>query len=237
MSPVMSPTPLFDAYATSYDDALNHALAVTGSDKDHFCKERLAWLACCLRQAGVRPRTGLDYGCGNGSSTPLLAQTFNLENAVGVDVASKIIDSARARYAMRGVRFSTVAEHPGQEEFDIAYCNGVFHHIPKSDRPDAIAYVHRCLRPGAFFSLWENNPWSPAARYVMSRCEFDKDAVMLTPGESRMLLAKSSFEIVRTDFLFVFPEFLRVLRPLERMAVKAPIGAQYQVLARKSPAA
>ena len=41
------------------------------------------------------------------------------------------------------------------------------------------------------------------------------------------------FRVLRTDYLFIFPASLRVLRPLEAMARRAPLGAQYQVLCAK----
>ena len=89
------------------------------------------------------------------------------------------------------------------------------------------------MQPGGLFSLWENNPWNPATHLVMSRCEFDEDAQMLTPGRTRKLLRAGGFEIVRTDFRFIFPHSLRALRPLEDLVFRAPLGTQYQILARK----
>ncbi len=231
----MSETPLFDVYAESYDDALNHALAVTGADKNYYCEQRMAWIRQCLSVLGVQPRRGMDYGCGNGSSTPLLASCLSLDAVVGVDVAPKIIAKAREQYSASHARFTTVADDIEAAAFDVVYCNGVFHHIPPQERPAAMAYVHRCLRPGGVFALWENNPWSPAARYVMARCAFDEDAQMLTPGDTRDLLQRAGFDILSTDFLFIFPEFLNILRPLEQIVRQLPLGAQYQVLARKQP--
>ncbi len=229
----MSGTQLFDVYAESYDEALNHALAVTGADKNYFCEQRLAWLRKCLSVLGEKPRRGMDYGCGNGSSTPFLASTLELEEVVGVDVAHKIIAKAREQNRSGNARFAVVSEETAAAQFDVVYCNGVFHHIPPTERPATIAYVHRSLRPGGVFALWENNPWSPAARYVMARCAFDKDAQMLTPSLTRSLLRRAGFEILATDFLFIFPEFLKGLRFLEQAAHKLPLGAQYQILARK----
>ena len=49
------------------------------------------------------------------------------------------------------------------------------------------------------------------------------------------LLRNSGFTIVRSDFLFIFPEFLNLFRPLEPWVSKLPLGGQYQVLARKMP--
>jgi len=48
-----------------------------------------------------------------------------------------------------------------------------------------------------------------ATRYVMSRCAFDEDAILISPREARALLMRAGFEIVRTDFRFIFPRALR----------------------------
>ncbi|MGH9680168.1 MAG: class I SAM-dependent methyltransferase, partial [Candidatus Acidiferrales bacterium] len=102
-----------------------------------------------------------------------------------------------------------------------------------SERASALAIVHSALRVGGLFSFWENNPWSLATRYVMSRCTFDRDAILLSPPEARGLLRDVGFEILRTDFRFIFPRALRALRKFEDLAYRVPLGAQYQILCRK----
>jgi hypothetical protein len=47
------------------------------------------------------------------------------------------------------------------------------------------------------------------------------------------LLRSCGFEILRTQFLFVFPRALAKLRPLEPALARFPLGAQYLVLAKK----
>jgi hypothetical protein len=96
-----------------------------------------------------------------------------------------------------------------------------------------VADIARSPRPGGLFAFWENNPWNPGTRYVMSRIPFDRDAVTLIPPEARQLLQKAGFEILRTDFLFIFPGVLKWLRWIEPSISHLPFGAQYQVLARK----
>jgi hypothetical protein len=81
--------------------------------------------------------------------------------------------------------------------------------------------------------MWENNPWSPAARFVMSRIPFDRDAVMVWPGEARRLASLAGLSVVRTDYAFVFPNVLRFLRRIEPSLSGFPLGAQYQVLSQK----
>jgi hypothetical protein len=39
--------------------------------------------------------------------------------------------------------------------------------------------------------------------------------------------------VIRTDYLFFFPGYFSWLHPLEKWLIKVPLGAQYQVLARK----
>jgi hypothetical protein len=47
------------------------------------------------------------------------------------------------------------------------------------------------------------------------------------------LLSQGGFEIIRTDYLFVFPAVLRWFRSIEPLVSQLPFGAQYQVLCRK----
>jgi hypothetical protein len=101
------------------------------------------------------------------------------------------------------------------------------------EHSDALALVNGALRPGGLFSFWENSPWSPATRYVMSRCAFDRDAITLTPPEARVLMRGSGFQVLRTDFRFIFPRALRAFRRIEDFVYRVPFGAQYQILCRK----
>jgi hypothetical protein len=39
--------------------------------------------------------------------------------------------------------------------------------------------------------------------------------------------------VLLTDFQFVFPRVLRLLRPIESTGARCPLGAQYMVLCRK----
>jgi trans-aconitate methyltransferase len=150
----------------------------------------------------------------------------------GVDVSAASLETARKMHKRDGTTFALI-EEPIGPTFDLAFCNGVFHHIPVAERHAAAAYVHEALVPGGFFALWENNPWNPGTRYVMSRVPFDRDAITLTPPQSRRMLRDAGFDIVRTDYLFVFPHLLRAFRPLERVLAPLPLGGQYLVLARK----
>jgi SAM-dependent methyltransferase len=223
----------FDEYASEYDEALDEALNVSGEDKDYFARGRVQWLAGLLQRRGFRARTILDFGCGTGSAVPHLQKILASERVLGVDVSARSIEVARQQHGGSNTEFALVRDRVPDGSADLAFCNGVFHHIPVAERVAAVAYVRDSLRPGGLFALWENNPWNPGTNYVMSRCRFDRDAVTIAPPGARRMLRDGGFEIIRTDFLFVFPRLLRGLRWIEPGVSRLPFGAQYEVLARR----
>jgi len=226
-------SPGFDEYATDYDTALHQGLSATGEDKLYFAKGRIEWLARCLRPLGERPETTMDFGCGTGSSVPYLLELIGSHAVLGLDLSERSLEVARRENDPQRSRFMQLRQYEPKGEIDLAFCNGVFHHVPVDKRPSTIAYIYDSLRTGGLFALWENNPWNPGTRYVMSRIPFDRDAITLTSIETRRLVQSAGFEILRTDFLFIFPKALHWFRGLEPLLARTPLGAQYQVLCRK----
>jgi SAM-dependent methyltransferase len=226
--------PEFDAYAARYDEALAAGLSVTGEDKDYYARGRMQWVARRLRALGAPPpATVLDFGCGLGNATPLFLDILGARRVVGVDVSDGLLDRAREAYAGEPrASFHTIAAHEAPGSADLAFVNGVFHHIPVADRAESLRYVRRTLRRGGLFAFWENNPWNPGTRYIMSRVSFDEHAITITPPEARGLLRAAGFEVVETTALFIFPRALSWLRPLERLLAPLPLGGQYLVLCR-----
>jgi SAM-dependent methyltransferase len=224
---------MFDCYATDYDAALARGLAVSGEERSYFAQRRVKWLRDCLLKISALPQTVMDYGCGNGSSSPFLLNLLGAEHLIGTDDSAKSLEIARRMHGSERAEFLPIDICPPWAQFDLVFCNGVFHHIPPSKRLDAIDYIFGSLRLGGLFAFWENNPWNPGTRYVMSRIPFDRDAITLTPWEAQNLLRVRGFEILRTDFLFIFPRALSWFRPLEPFCSRLPLGAQYQILCRK----
>jgi SAM-dependent methyltransferase len=224
---------LFDHYAAAYEEALSNAIAPSGESREYFAEGRVAWLKQCLEKMNQPAGAVLDFGCGDGATTPLLLHMLNARDAVGVDVSAKSLQIARKSHGNERIHFETISEVQSLGRMDLAYCNGVFHHILPEQRAAALALVHRALRDGGIFSFWENNPWSLATRYVMSRCAFDREAITLSPPEARALLRAGGFEVLRTDFRFIFPRALRAFRKIEDYVYRAPLGTQYQILCRK----
>ena len=221
----------FDEYAREYDRALAEGVAVSGESKEFFARGRVAWLA---RVVTERPRLVMDYGCGTGSSTPYLLDVLGAERVIGVDVSRASLEVARDTYVSRPAAYHVVGDFEPAGNVDLVFTNGVFHHIPVEERAAAVQYVWRALRPGGLFAFWENNPLNPGTRFVMSRCPFDDDAVMLSHWEASRLLTSAGFEVRRRDFRFFFPRLLSAFRPIEPALSAIPLGAQYLVLAARS---
>ncbi|HEX4055035.1 MAG TPA: class I SAM-dependent methyltransferase [Tepidisphaeraceae bacterium] len=229
--------PEFNAFAENYDAALQRGISLSGENKDYFITARLRWLRRRLTQLSKLPAspTILDYGCGTGSAFSHLRETFHASRIVGVDVSTVELEIARKNHPW-AITY-TPDDLPADLKADIVYCNGTFHHIPPPQRPAALKLIFDHLRPDGLLSLWENNPWNPGTRWVMSRIPFDRDAITLSAPDTRRLVRTAGFEILRSDFLFVFPRFLAVLRKMEPALSRLPLGAQYQILCLKPPPA
>lgn len=224
----------FDHYADSYDRALAEGLSASGEDRQYFATGRVNWVQACLQQLDYSSHSIMDYGCGTGSTTEYLLRALNAQSVVGVDTSERSLAAARQSCKSAAARFALAGEYRPSADLDLVYCNGVFHHIPPEQRGECLRFIHDSLRPGGLFSLWENNPWNPGTRYIMSRVSFDRDAITLTPLEAGRLVRSAGFKILRTDFLFIFPRFLKVFRPTEKLLAKLPLGGQYQILCQKA---
>lgn len=220
------PSQEFDAFATRYEEALSQGLGVTGEDSAYFAKGRLEVLAFLLKRQGEPPiRRILDFGCGTGGSRPWIFEFWPDADYVGYDPSEASLDVARRRHLHPNTAWTSQTRNLG--EFDLVVTNGVFHHILPAARPDALSTIHKSLNPAGMFAFFENNPWNPGTRYIMSRVEFDRDAVTITPREAKALLSQHRFAPRDFASLFYFPSALAFLRPLEKLLRTVPLGGQY----------
>lgn len=226
-------TELFDSYADDYSAALAEGLRLSGESQDFFSRGRIDLLASEVERLGRRADRVLDFGCGQGASAPLLKAALKARLVLGVDVSSALVEGARKQFTAPGIAFQTLAETEPAAAFDCVYCNGVFHHIPLEERAEAVSYIYKSLSSGGIFGLWENNPLNPGTRLVMRRIPFDRDAKMLSIGETKHLLAGAGFRVAVTRSAFFFPRILRALRSLESVLSNTWLGAQYLVIGIK----
>ena len=223
----------FDQYANDYDEALVKGIGISGQEKDFFARSRIAWLASKLQKNGATVLSVMDFGCGTGSSTPYFIELLGVRSVMGVDISTKALEVARKKYSTLNAQFILMDKYQPTDCFDLAFCNGVFHHIAPDRRAEIIGYISRALCRKGLFALWENNPWNPGTRYIMGKVPFDRNALPISPPQARRLLEAGGFEILSTTYLFIFPKFLRWFRIFEPFFARLPFGAQYQVLCRR----
>jgi SAM-dependent methyltransferase len=221
----------FDECVGAYNEGLQKGLSVSGENKDYFARRRVEWTAARLGSSS-HVRMVIDYGCGTGDTTPFLIRSLRPKRLLGMDVSRESLKRAATQYGACADFCHPDAYRPDAAA-DLIYTNGTFHHVDPSQRGEAIAYLHRCLRPAGYVAFWENNPWNPGTRIVMKRIPFDRDARPLSAPRARRLLEEGGFHVDRTDYLFIFPRALRLLRFLEPRLTSLPCGAQYMLLARK----
>jgi len=233
MKPKMEDEKLFDGYALNYDTDLARGIRLSGENKEYFAEQRIIRLTQYMESIEILPRRILDFGCGIGTAAPFLRKFHPDAFLSGVDISADSIALAKRFNTDDQSSFFTLDSYTPQGDMDLVYCNGVFHHIPPGERPGALQCVRDSLGTKGIFSFWENNPWNPGTRLVMSRIPFDRDAVTISAHAAVKMLKENGFAILSVSHWFVFPSVLSWLRFTESFLSNLPVGAQYQVLCRK----
>ena len=213
-----------------YDQMLEKGIGITGNDKYYFIKGRIKLVCSTLK---AKPKRILDFGCGIGDSSEYFAQLFPEAEIFGSDVAEAALDFARKRFSMANLKFLSPAQLPLENKFDLIYLNCVFHHITPEERQRVADLIYSLSSPEGLIWVFENNPANPGTQLAMYTNPFDKGVVKVWPSEQRKLLTTSGYELIGTEFIFYFPQWLRLFRPLEKALNKIPLGGQYGVFARK----
>jgi SAM-dependent methyltransferase len=222
----------FDEFAATYESTMERACAIAGESNDFYAFGRLQW--CRRRLRSYLPvHAVLDFGCGIGGSFKYFFDTLGCSTVIGLDPSTESLRIAKEKHPGLELQLSTPKEFVPTGSIPLAFCNGVFHHIPPPARHSSLRLIRRALSKDGIFAFWENNPWNPIVTYAMSLNRFDRNAETLSPWHSARLLKEAGFHIISIDYCFFFPHFAWRLRCLEPALRWLPVGAQYLVLARK----
>jgi len=104
------------------------------------------------------------------------------------------------------------------------------HHVPPEEWPVFTAELRRVVKPGGVALIFEHNPYNFVTRRVVSSCVFDKNAILLKPGETRALLKEAGFTKVETRYILTVPAANPALQIVDRLFGRLPLGAQYYAL-------
>ena len=225
----------FDAYRDSYRDEVGRSLEGTGVSSDFVVRlkaERLK--AICADHFGARDDlAALDFGCGVGVYHPHLTGAFTALQ--GVDVSAECLDVAKASHPWASYSAYDGRRLPFPDaSFDVAFAITVFHHVPPEHWEESAADIARVLRPGGLFVIFEHNPWNPATRWVVSRCEFDQDAVLLSHRTAERLMRAAGLAPVTSRHILTAPLDMGWARTVDGWFEGAPLGAQYLTMGAKA---
>jgi len=111
----------------------------------------------------------------------------------------------------------------------------VFHHIKHQLHEGILMEIKRILKQGGRFYNFEHNPNNPLTRKVVNECEFDKDAVLLSPFYHKSIIIKSGLKLNQLNYTIFFPrhKIFKIFHFTEKLLSWLPIGAQYYVRAVK----
>lgn len=152
---------------------------------------------------------------------------------MGVDVSNACIVQAATKNPANEYKAYDGHNLPyADSTFDAASAVCVFHHVPIADRVDLAREIRRVLRPGGLFVVFEHNPLNPLTMHVVNSCEFDKNATLLRSREVETLLKKAGFRQIYTRFILTVPAKGSLLRKVDRLFARLPLGAQYYTVGR-----
>jgi SAM-dependent methyltransferase len=175
----------------------------------------------------------LDIGCGIGLIEQELEQ--KVADLCAIDMSEKSIEIAQTRArATRFVHFDGDTLPYNDGSFDAVFTSCVIHHVPPGGRTKFMTEMLRILRSGGVAIIIEHNPLNPMTRYIVSRCAFDADAVLLTCRESAALLVRGGAAVIGRRYTGFLTVRHALIEHMERSLGWLPAGAQYCVWARKT---
>lgn len=225
---------VFDEYEAEYSETVNKSLNFSGLNVDFFTKVKTAYIVDVIDEhfddaGSVRL---LDVGCGVGNYHGILEP--HLGGVVGVDISESSVERARSINTSIDYHSYDGIELPFQDDaFDVALTICVMHHVPPENWEKFASEMKRVVRPGGLALIFEHNPNNPLSVHVVNNCPFDEDAVLLRSKRTKELFRNAGFANVAANFIISIPPFNSLLRKVDRLFSKIPLGAQYYVVAKK----
>ena len=218
---------LFDSYSSRYKESVQSAIGFSGLDVDLFTRSKSSLLLRLSSKLGLSSGSRiLNIGCGTGMLDGILSQEgFEV---TGIDISAESIDVARRNNPQcRYFQYDGSSLPFDCESFDFVLAVNVYHHVLPDERFALTSEAHRVLRREASFAVIEHNPFNLLTQIVVARCEFDRDAHLLTRSMCKKLLAVSSFREVRGEYFMVLPSSGILARKIESSVSSLPIGCQH----------
>lgn len=227
----------FDEYAEGYSGGMENPLKrIIANDAGDFLKPKVRIIKN-LFSSGKKAKLMLDYGCGSGEFLKLLSDEMTDWELIGTDVSMEMMSEAKKRHCVDSEPFVTESIETALQscrKYDVITACCVFHHIPPCEWTATIERLANSLSENGSLVIIEHNPINPITRWVVSRTEIDKNAVLLSPKTTLNLLQKAGLKIHKSkSFMFIPPAF-RISTAVDRILGLSMLGGQYYIVAQKN---
>jgi SAM-dependent methyltransferase len=219
---------LFDKYDQSFGAVVQSSIDFSGLPHSFFTAAKADALRelVATRMHGMPSPHMLDVGCGVGEFHPFLRGMFG--RVCGTDVSAASIAQARIRNPEVEYEAYVGETLPyDRATFDLSIAICVLHHVLPSRWVGFLREMRRVVRPGGLVCLIEHNPFNPLTRLAVARCEFDRDAVLLSAGRTRALMADAGLHDAQSHYFLLLPSAAPLARRVEHGLRHLPMGAQY----------
>jgi SAM-dependent methyltransferase len=226
---------LSEGYSAGFDDPLKKVL---GDSPKAFLTPKIKRLLRFIRRAepGLTSGNLLDFGCGNGEFLGQLSRELPGWRLEGCDVSAGMLAEAKKRLGLEAEKikfWQTGDNHSPTQVYDVVTVVCVLHHIEPKRRAAVLANIAAGLRPGGILAIFEHNPWNPATRWMVSRTEVDRNAILLAAPVLKRLVHEQPFRLVTLENFLFFPPRLSSMSVLEPLLRWLPMGGHYALFARR----
>ncbi|MCC6865611.1 MAG: class I SAM-dependent methyltransferase [Ignavibacteria bacterium] len=224
----------FDNYVETYKSEVDESIGFIGQDTDFFI-ELKAELLLKLAESNFSELKNikvLDIGSGIGLVDKHIKH--KIINLTGVDIEEGVVEKAKINNPEVNYLCYDGTKLPfGNESFDLCFAVNVVHHVPPEMWDNFMLEMKRILKKGGVAAVFEHNPINPLTRLAVKRCEFDRDAVLLSHTTLKRLFKKADLKVFDDEYIIFFPFKAGLFRSAEKFLKWLPLGAQHFVAARK----
>ncbi len=223
----------FDRFADNYREVhTKNVRGLSGADSNYFSEYKIIEIKSSLEGCKI-----LDFGCGDGNSAFFIQQHIKKYCYTGIDVSEESIKKARCR----NIAKSDFLPYDGchipfpDDSFDIVFAACVFHHIDDENHIPVPKEIHRVLKKGGKFIVFEHNPWNPLTVKIVHDCPFDEGVTLISAGKMLRKMKLSGFNGRGTCYTIFMPRkgIFKKMLSLEKLLRRLPFGGQYYCIGEK----
>ncbi|WP_297950365.1 class I SAM-dependent methyltransferase [uncultured Campylobacter sp.] len=221
----------FDEYGKSYDDIMQSQHKNFGDIK-YYAEYKIKILSSIVKRNSQNLKI-LEYGCGIGRNLPYILEAFHKSSVFGFDISKESLEIAKQSNKEVVIIESEEELMKHKNYFDLIFIAGVYHHIEPSLRNNVTLNIFELAANNCDVIVFEHNPYNPLTRRMVSTCDFDQDAVLLSKKELQSIFIQAGFKNNGSSYTLFFPPILKSLSFLEKFLKWLPLGGQYYISVKK----